>query len=150
MSPTAKERLYELRGGLPNFSGPKKSFRGSQRLNGAFNSSFVHSRVDLNPFVFKRGGLSGAIGFEAHSDRGVADEHVYRISTNTTINRILSDQGIIRQPDCMFSLIKPDCCTHSIGMPRRFMVVPWTISGGWGTPAAFPFGNIRLEATWLA
>src|SRR5436190_18537625 len=29
-------------------------------------------------------------------------------------------------------------------MPRRFLVVPWTTSGGLGAPAALPSGNIRL------
>src|SRR5206468_4411916 len=33
---------------------------------------------------------------------------------------------------------------HSIGVPRRFVVVPWTTSGGLGAPAALPSGNIRL------
>jgi hypothetical protein len=54
----------------------------------------------------------------------------------------LSDEKIIRNPDCVFSSIKPDFGAHSIGMPGRFMVVPWSMSGGLGNPAALPSDNI--------
>jgi hypothetical protein len=31
-----------------------------------------------------------------------------------------------------------------------FMVVPWLMSGGLGSPAALPWGDPELKVTWLA
>ena len=39
---------------------------------------------------------------------------------------------------------------HSIGMPRRFMVVPWANERRVGAPAALPSGDLELKVTWLA
>jgi hypothetical protein len=39
---------------------------------------------------------------------------------------------------------------HSIGMPRRFMVVPWTNERRVGAPAALPSGDPELKVKWLA
>jgi hypothetical protein len=38
---------------------------------------------------------------------------------------------------------------HSIGIPRRFMVVPWTNERRVGAPAALPLGDPELKITWL-
>ena len=34
---------------------------------------------------------------------------------------------------------------HTIGMPRRFLVVVWLMGGGWGYPAAHPSGDKELK-----
>jgi hypothetical protein len=39
---------------------------------------------------------------------------------------------------------------HSIGMPRRFMVVPWSNERRVGAPAALPSGDPELKVKWLA
>ena len=49
-------------------------------------------------------------------------------------------------PIVCFHQSNQDCRAHSIGRPRRFLVVPWTNERRVGSfPALFPSGDIRLK-----
>jgi hypothetical protein len=68
-----------------------------------------------------------------------------------TNDRILSDQAIVRQSDCICSSTEPDS-RHTLRKVRQdaLWLCLGLTSGGLGVPAALPSGEKELNVTWLA